>query len=126
MAGRGLLGVGIDAAMVFFYVGRVGYDDVLGTGYIRRCHLCDVFMVHGDLVLSMVFYDIFPGNVGKLLLYFNGGDAKRGGFQTQNQGNDAASAANVHDFVPGAGMNLSTERKGVHGKSISLFGLADA
>lgn len=125
MAGHGLLGMRVDATMGFFPVGRVGDDHILGAWNIPRPHLSDVLVVNDDLLLPVIFIDIFPGNGGQFFLYFNGGDTKIGGSQAENQRNDTATAANVHDFVPGAGLGLGREHKGIHGKSIPVLGLAD-
>jgi len=125
VAGHGLLGMGVDATMGLFFVRGVGDDHVLGPQEFRRYHLSDILVAHGDLLFSLILLNIFPGNEGQFFLYFNGGDAKIGCSQAENQGNDATTTANVHDFIPGVWLGMGREHKGIHGKSIPIFGLAN-
>ncbi len=106
MAGHGLLGMGVDATMGLFFVRGVGDDHVLGSQEFWRYHPSDILVEHGNLLLSLIFLNILPGNEGQFFLYFNGGDAKIRCSQAENQGNDAAAAADVHDFIPGVWLGM--------------------
>jgi len=125
VAGHGLLGMRVDTTMILFFVRGVGDNHVLGSQEFWRYHLSDILVKHGDLLFSLVLFNIFPCNEGQFFLYFNGGDAKIWCSQAQNQGDNAAATADVHDFIPGAWLGMGREYKGIHGESVPILGLAN-
>ena len=133
VAGGGDLRVVVGAAGASFDVGRIAEDDVeavIGVGEVvegdgaLRAVGAEVGLDDGDAVGEVVEGDGAAGHVGEVGLDLEGGEGGER-FGGEEEGDDAASGAELKDVIRGCGFDEIREEGRVEGEAVAFFLLED-
>ena len=140
VAGGGDLRVVVGAAGTSFDVGRIAEDDIEavigvggvgggggvvgGAGALGGAVGAEVGLEDGDAVGEVVEGDGAAGHVGEVGLNLEGGEGGER-FGGEEEGDDAASGAELKDVIRERGFDEIREEGGVEGEAVAFFLLED-